>query len=188
MPDEPKPIDLNALRSTILANQANNTVNPANPSRAIVVDKNAKIHLANEVPTGQEPAVIQQDVFHARVDEERRVVTRFLPTTTRPMVVDGTSGWYFSFVCEFGSRYEMFAYFDGSFYQVNVLSPVVEEKFQSAHTGHIFKDGNICFGANYGSGRPTLEEAYAKSVLWANGFSAMLVAGDDKFPFSLNNQ
>ena len=96
-------------------------------------------------------------------------------------------GSHYSFSCEFGTLYEMFAYFDGNYYQVLVLSPVVEERYQSAHTGHIYKDGNICFGVDYGSGRPTLEEAYAKSVLWANGFSGMLLSENDTFPFSLNN-
>ncbi len=182
-------IDLNRLRETLLTNQANGEKNPNNPSKAIVVDKNGNIEFANNLRPGEERerAVVQQDVFHARFDDEQRTVNQFLPTNTRYRTVDGVSGWHYSFSCEFSTHYEMFAYFDGSYYQVLVLSPEVEERFQSAHTGHIYKNGNICFGAEYDSGRPSLKEAYAKSVLWATGFSAMLHSGNATFPFSINN-
>jgi hypothetical protein len=182
-------ISLDKLRETILANQAQGQSNPADPGRAIVVGKEGNIQLASNLSPAQERefAKVQQDVFHARIDQEQNTVRQFLPRSTSYKLVDGVSGWRFSFACEFGTKYEMFAYFDGAFYQVLVMSPEIEDRFQSAHTGHIYKDGNICFGVAYNSGRPTLEEAYAKAVFWANGFSAMLLSGDSTFPFSLNN-
>jgi hypothetical protein len=81
----------------------------------------------------------------------------------------------------------MFAYFDGSYYQVVVLDPPIEEQYCSPHTGHIFRDGRICFGLNNNSGRASLKDAYAKSVLWAAGMSTMLCSGNETFPFSINN-
>lgn len=45
--------------------------------------------------------------------------------------------------------------------------------------GHLFRDGRICFG-EYG-GIETLDAAYAKSVIWANGFTIFDRTGDDSF-------
>lgn len=81
----------------------------------------------------------------------------------------------------------MFAYYDGAHYQVYVISPKLEDYWKNPHTGHIFADGRICFGVDYGSGQPTLKEAFAKSVLWANGIS-IARNGGGPFPFSANNR
>lgn len=182
-------VSLDRLREVILENQAKGKTNPTVPAERVVV-KDGRINLASNLrPDEQREAIqIQQDVFHARLEEEQRAVVRFFPRDTALADVDGIKGWSYSVVCEFGQRYEMFAYFDGTYYQVAVLTPEIEKRFQSPHTGHIFSSGNICFGTSFNNGRPTIEEAYAKSILWANGFSSMLVAHDETFPFSLNNQ
>lgn len=182
-------LSLDKLRETILANQGKGVANPSKPSEAIVVDNQGRINLASNLSSEEKQggSVVQQDVFHGRYENELASAKRCMPQNTKHLNIDGFEGWSYQFSCELGQPYEMFAYFDGSYYQVTVLIPEVEEKYQSAHTGHIFKDGNICFGANYNSGRPTLVEAYAKSVLWATGFSYMILSGDATFPFSINN-
>lgn len=81
----------------------------------------------------------------------------------------------------------MFLYFDGAFYQVYVISPKLEDYWSNPHTGHIYPDGRICFGSEFGNGQPTLREAFAKSVLWANGISVARHGGG-QFPFSANNR
>jgi hypothetical protein len=123
------------------------------------------------------------DQMPAHVERERAVASAKLPPDTRLLEVDGIWGWLYSFRDELGDRYTMFAYHDGSQYQVKVVEPEVEGRF-SPHSGHLFGDGRICLSATL-TGLATLELAYAKSVLWANGFSIFLRTG--KFPFSRNN-
>jgi len=109
-----------------------------------------------------------------------------MPSNTRRLVTDeGVSGWVYSFYCAYGNKYTMFTYYDGSYYQVLVLEPEVEDRYRSAHTGHIFSTGRICFGTRYNNGRPTLQDAYAKSVLWATGMSSLMLTGT--FQLSANN-
>ena len=79
-----------------------------------------------------------------------------------------------------GDRYQLFAWFDGSAYQVKVVEPDVE-RGADPHACHLFPDARICFGHGDGGGMPTLEQAYARSVLWANGFSVWIRG--EPFPF-----
>ena len=55
-----------------------------------------------------------------------------------------------------------------------------------AHAGHLYANGRLCLSQNGGSGQPTLEEAYSKSVLWATGMDVVLAGYP--FPFSPNNE
>jgi hypothetical protein len=123
-----------------------------------------------------------------RLARDAQIVARRLPANAEFARVQGTPGWFYSFENEFGDRYEMFIYFFGSNYQVKVIEPEVEGRY-TPHDGHLYEDGRICFGT--GGGMPTLESAYAKSVLWANGFSAYVAAKQAgtpiPFPFSINN-
>ncbi|HOI11762.1 MAG TPA: hypothetical protein PK313_14885, partial [Myxococcota bacterium] len=68
--------------------------------------------------------------------------------------------------------------------QVKVVFPEVEGKY-NPHHGHLFHDGLICWGEPMRVGLPRMDHAYAKSVLWANGFSVFLRTAH--FPFSANN-
>lgn len=70
----------------------------------------------------------------------------------------GARGWRYSIQTSRGRAYTLFAYFDGHDYQVNVLAPEL--------------DGFI--GAHLFPGVASLEEAYAKSVLWAARMDAVL--------------
>lgn len=81
-----------------------------------------------------------------------------------------------------GDPYTLFAYNDGSQYQVMVVFPEVAGRL-NPHEVHLYSNGCICFGE--GVGLPTLEQAFAKSVLWTAGFSAFARTGN--FQFSNNN-
>jgi hypothetical protein len=108
-----------------------------------------------------------------------------LPGATRQLVVDGVRGWLYPLSSEHGDRFELFLYFDGSAYQVKVVLPAIESKGAAGevdtHACHLFSDGRICFGQADAGGMPTLAEAYAKSVLWVNGYSVYLRTS--RFPF-----
>jgi hypothetical protein len=102
---------------------------------------------------------------------DRAIVEAKLPGSTREVTADGARGWRYPVETDLGDRYELFLWFDGSAYQVKVLSPDVEGRC-GLHACHLFPDGRICLGDDSTGGMPTLDGAYAKSVLWANGFSA----------------
>jgi hypothetical protein len=113
---------------------------------------------------------------------DRHIVASKFPSNVREINHNGTIGWIYSITSELGDPYSLFAYHDGSFYQVLVILPAVAGQY-GAHDGHLFSDGRICFGDS--GGLPTLEQAYAKSVLWATGFSIFLRTGN--FQLSVNN-
>jgi hypothetical protein len=99
-----------------------------------------------------------------------------LPAAAREVVVEGVRGWLYPVATSQGDRYELFAWFDGSGYQVRVASPDLWGR-DDLHACHLFRDARICFGAWEGGGMATLEGAYARSVVWANGFSAYRRSG-----------
>ena len=183
-------IDLNRLRDTLLANQRDDQSAPRDEHRTILVTKQGELALASDVnPTERRTlARVQQDTFHARLDTEIETVERFMPDSTKRYVTpDDLQGWIYSFSCSYGKPYTMFAAFDGSYYQVYVLAPAVDKTYLDPHVGHIFADGRICFGESFNSGRKTLEDAYAKSVMWATGMSEMILSGNPTFPFSITH-
>jgi len=108
------------------------------------------------------------------------IVEGKLPAATRCLEVDGVRGWLYPVSSALGDAFELFLYFDGSAYQVKVVRPVVERR-ADPHACHLFGDGRICFGEPAEGGMPTLEAAYAKSVVWCSGFSAYARTG--RFPF-----
>jgi len=115
-----------------------------------------------------------------RLLRDQAVVDGNLPAQTRYLTADGVRGWLYPIRSELGDEYELFLYFDGGAYQVKVVSPDVEDGL-NPHDCHLFADGRICLGDLARGGMPTLEEAYARSVVWCNGFSVYLQNG--KFPF-----
>lgn len=90
--------------------------------------------------------------------------------------MDQTEGWFFTFTHASGDRYGMFAYWDGTGYQVKVVIPEVEERCD-LHKVHLQPDGRIHPGWAHPRGMSSLEAAYAMSVQWACGFSSFLVTG-----------
>jgi len=97
---------------------------------------------------------------------------------------DGCIGFKYEIVCELNQKYVLFVYFNGSRYRVMVVSPVVE-RGPLGHDSHVLTDGSLCLEPTV-QGCRTLKQAYAKSVLWANGYSIYSQTG--KFPFSANNK
>jgi len=110
---------------------------------------------------------------------DRAAVELALPASTREVKVAGVRGFLFPVTSEAGDPYQLFVWFDGSGYQVKVVSPEVEGC--DAHVCHLFLGARLCLGPGAGGGQATLEGAYAKSVLWANGFSVWRRTGT--FPF-----
>lgn len=181
----PRKVDLNKLADKLHGAQESGDTDPTAKSRQVFVDRNANVRFGDETPTTDTRNLsrVQQDVFADRLSDEKRTSEGKMPAATKRMRTrDGVEGWLYSFRCQFGRLYRLFAYWDGSMYQVLVLEPELETRWKSAHTGHLNGNGTICFGA--GGGRPTLESAYAKSVVWANGMSVALVTG--QFPFNYN--
>ena len=180
-------VDLNELKKVVLAQQSGNPI-PPESQIPIGVGRYGNLERGNGKDPSEPFSVFPTDTFHARREDELAIVRKYMPPGTLSVITDdGTHGWIYEFNCEFGNHFKMFAYFDGQAYQTMVISPTIEEKYSSPHTGHIFSDGRICMGSKYNGGMPTLQQSYAKSVLWANGISAMIF-GNTKFPFSINNQ
>jgi hypothetical protein len=115
-----------------------------------------------------------------RALRDQAVVDGKLPAATRALAVDGARGWAYPVTSALGDGFELFVWFDGSAYQVKVVAPQVEGRFDP-HACHLFTDGRICLGDSPDGGMPTLESAYAKSVVWCNGFSSYLRSS--RFPF-----
>ena len=181
-----QPVDLNRLRETILRNQETGNPLPARTEEKIYATPDGRIVIGDAVRPDEERQLseVHQATFAAaagaRAGRERQIVAEKFPPNTAAYEVDGVKGWYYTINDEFGNRYEMFAFHDGSMYQVQVVFPEVEDKY-SPHFGHLFSDGCICFGEE--GGLPNLEHVYANSVVWANGFTVFQQTG--VFPFSV---
>lgn len=184
-------IDLNHIRNLVLDSQIQGHTHPLSPKATVAIDRDARIRTGDTLRPGEynHVAIVQPDVFHAGWEQaERRIVETKMPANTRMYITrEGVRGWIYSFQTEFRDTYKMFAFFDSGFYQVQVIEPNLEQRFRSPHIGHIFSNGRICMGASMDAGRRTLADAYAKSVLWANGISAMIHGNLDKFPFNYND-
>jgi hypothetical protein len=116
----------------------------------------------------------------ARDDRDRLAADGSLPASARRVTVEGTSGWVYPVVSEHGDEFRLFLWFDGAAYQVKVVSPEIRPG-EDPEACHLHPGGRLCLGADDGGGMPTLEGAFARSVLWANGFSAWRRTG--RFPF-----
>lgn len=75
----------------------------------------------------------------------------------------------------------MYIYWDGNLYMVQLLRPYAEHTRKNPHDQHLFRDGKICLRSGT-VGLPDFEQAYAKSVLWATGYSAFRRSGQFLFP------
>ena len=181
-------VDLNQVRNLVLRSQDREQNLPARQADKILVDQQGKIRRGADVAPGEERNLseVHQGVFATgllgRVVDAQTVARKF-PAGTRELKVGGVRGWLYNLVSELGDRYTLFAYHDGQQYQVKVVAPEVEGRY-GMHDAHLYPDGRICFGPTVGL--PSLELAYAKSALWATGFSYVLRG--NVFPFSKNNQ
>ena len=181
----PPAVDLNKLRAVIVANRQGGNPQPADLARSIVVGGDGRLHLGANGPcgAGAHLSEIQQAVFSAtvlRAVQEEVVARSKMPPGTHAVAAGKVRGWLYDIWTELADHFQLFAYFDGCSYQVQVVSPKVEGS-ADPHRSHLLPDGRICLSSDFGAGMPSLESAFAKSVLWANGFSVFQRTGE--FPF-----
>jgi hypothetical protein len=127
-------------------------------------------------------------VTYSNLANDRQFSKTKMPRNTLEIVSDGCIGFRYGVTCELGNPYTLFAYFNGSRYRVLVVHPEVE-KSEGWGSGGAFEtkvlpDDSICLEPTM-QGCRTLEEAFAKSVLWANGYSIWAQAG--RFPWNATN-
>ncbi len=116
----------------------------------------------------------------ARESRDRLAAEGCLPAEARRVSVQGTAGWLYPVVNAQGDRLRMFLWFDGAAYQVKVVDPAPGH-VADPHACHLFPDARLCLGDDPAGGMPSLAGAFARSVLWANGFGAYRRTG--RFPF-----
>ncbi|BAY84681.1 hypothetical protein NIES267_41770 [Calothrix parasitica NIES-267] len=170
-------LDLNELRNHVLNNQRE-----GNSSRPVHVDREGKITTNPQAAHQPNLSKVPQQTFAYSLHRDRQIAAEYLPANTQEMQFNGVTGWLYQIQCQLENQYLMVAYYDGELYQVMVVFPDVAGKYDQ-HDGHLYDDGRICFGSE--GGLPTLQDAFAKSVLWATGFSIFLQTG--QFSFSINN-
>jgi len=179
-------IDLNALRDAVHESQRRGDAYPSDPSRRVSVTRDAQI-VMGEVVDENHTSKVQQGTF-AGVPQpsatERQLVRNKLPVQTQWVEAGGIGGWAFPVHTELGDRFDILIYDAGSKWKAILISPTIEGRF-NAHNSHLYSDGHICLSDSPGNGQPTLEEAFSKSVLWANGMSIHMKG--HPFPFSINN-
>lgn len=186
MSNLPQAPDLNVVRQLFHDAQRNDVTHPSDPSRQVTVDKEARIRVGPPSTATNDRSSVQHGIFAAtRLERDQQTARLKLPSNTQFLDSANAQGWAYSFNTEISGReFVMFAYFNGSSYQVKLISPEIEGKY-NAHNAHLYSDGRLCLSADAGSGQPSLEEAYSKSVLWANGMDVHMAGY--AFPFSINN-
>jgi hypothetical protein len=115
----------------------------------------------------------------ARVLRDKALAEAKLPANTRYVNARGVRGWLYGVTSAVGDPYKFFLWFDGASYQVRLLEPDVDSRLDP-HACHLLRDGRLCLSPVPGAGVDTLEEAYARSVVWCNGFSVFL--REERFP------
>lgn len=115
----------------------------------------------------------------ARTSREGLLAESCLPGDARQVTVEGTRGWLYPVRSEQGDPFRLFLWFDGAAYQVRLLEPDVDSRLDP-HACHLLRDGRLCLTAVPGAGADSLETAYARSVVWCNGFSVFL--REERFP------
>ncbi len=115
----------------------------------------------------------------ARLARDRAVVQSKFPLDTREVLIEqsGTTAWFYTIKNELGVEFEFATFFDGVQYQSSLIKPEgLEQEIVKQHGGHyphMFSDGYICLAEN-GGGVTSLEEAYAKTAMWAYHMAAFL--------------
>jgi hypothetical protein len=171
-------VDLNQLRDAVV--KARQEGGKALPNFKVSTEGNIVSNPDAQNSSGQPLTEIPAETF-ALTLADRMTYTQVMPRAAELMSVDGFLGIYYTVISEFGDRFEFFLYQQAGYYHVKVIYPEIERRWRSAHTGHLYNDGNICFGNSYESGMPTMRGAFSKSVLWAQGMSVALRTNE--FPF-----
>jgi len=193
-------LDLNRLRETLRDNAREGDAHPDEPRRQLLVTREGKLRFGNDVGPFEKRTLseVPQQTFAAgvrnlldslfgrspaseeRLAADRQTARERLPRETVELTIAGTPTWVCPVRCEFGQRYKLAFWFDGSEYQAKLVEPALEGQFD-VHTAHVFSDGRLCLRSPTG-GMPTLDQAFAKSVLLVNGLTVLRERG--VFPFS----
>ncbi|KAA9012841.1 hypothetical protein [Niallia endozanthoxylica] len=166
-------IDLNALREELKNNRDGYS------NQRIVANSEGKILQGDYV--SHPPEVLSEiptETF-ASLPEGRPVHPK-LPRNTIRTMKDGFNGYLYTINDEFGQTYTMFLYHDGTYYQVKLVYPQLNHSY-NVHNCHLYPDRRLCLNQATNGGYHRLEDTYAKSVLWANGFTTYRKKGI--FPF-----
>ena len=175
-------VDLNAIQAAVLAQQANGG-QVADKDR-VYVDQNGEVMLGSEVSDPSRVSAVVGDTFYARnVGLELLTVATKLPAAVK--VSDGTyEGYAYSATNSMGDTYDLFIYYHPGYhvYRVALVAPRLGGQLD-VHGGHLYEDGTLCLTKQSGSGYASMEQTYAKSVLWTLG--ASLFRRGYGFQFSL---
>ena len=150
----------------------------------IQVDNRGEVILGGQAdPTRS--ASVQGDTFYWRdLSAEARTVANKMPANTRKVSDGRVEGYVYDIRNDFADTYTLFIYYSDEHrvYRVALVEPRLGGSVD-AHGGHIWPDGTLCLTKQHGSGYPSMEDSYAKSVLWTLGMS--LVRRGHEFQFNL---
>lgn len=182
-------VDLNHLRDLVKRGQRKQNDASVPVTQQVFVDK-GKIVVGEDVADRDSRALTRIDTetpFAGRLDHERETVEEKFPEGTELLISDeGTPGWLYEITCELGTTYTFWTYRDDvdGYYKTKIINPSIED-WTDSHGGHVYvRYGRLCLDTRYNNGAPTLEKAYARTVLWATGFSIVKRTGNE-FPFSI---
>lgn len=177
----PVAADLNQVRTLMTAAQTRGELVPA-VSRRVTVGRHGDIYTGN-APASTPVSKVQHGVFAADpVRAAANFASTHMPPSTRLIDTPDMYGYLYTFLSQMGTQYTMFAWHDGTAWQVKLVDPPLEGRFDG-HAAHLFVNGKLCLSGDAGAGQPTLEEAWSKSVLWATGMDVVQHGLD--FPFSI---
>lgn len=138
----------------------------------VVVTPDGVIRRADQVrPTDGPVSRVTSQIFAADSDEE--MARRFLPASQRRIDFDKTPGWVYDVTVR-GQDFTFYLHRNrySSGFSVRLVSPEIE-RLGMAHDTHLFGDGRLCLGP-FGHEPKTMEDAYGRSVMWADGITQML--------------
>ena len=178
-------IDLNELQRAILAQQTGGSEAQADPKNHVQVDNRGEVILGGQAdPTRS--ASVQGDTFYWRdLAAEARTVANKMPANTRKVSDGRVEGYMYDIRNNFADTYTLFIYYseEHSVYRVALVEPRLGGSVD-VHGGHLWPDGTLCLTKQNGSGYPSMEDSYAKSVLWTLGMS--LVQRGHAFQFNVD--
>lgn len=140
----------------------------------VVVTNKGNIRTIQESGESATVSRLSTEIFAAGtlVDD---LAARHLPTSAVKVTgPDGGSGWAYQITTDAGDTFDLFLYHDSytRTFRVRLLAPCLE-KLGLIHETHLFSNGHLCISPT-GAGQAYLADAYARSVLWCDGISAML--------------
>jgi hypothetical protein len=188
-------VDLNKVRDLVKRGHVKQDDSRIPTGERLFVDR-GKLVVGKDIGAHDNRALTRIDTetpFAGYFEDERLIVTQKFPRGATLLEVEGVRGWLYEITCELGTDYKFWTYLDeiDGFYKTWVLEPYIEEYWRDIHRGHIWVDTNnpdddrnnrLCLDTRYNGGAPTLDQAFSRTVLWANGFSLALKTGT--FPFS----